>query len=25
IEPRGVIGFRASQVMKARIDRALSD
>ena len=25
IEPRRVIGFRASQVMKARIDRALSD
>ena len=24
IEPRRVIGFRASQVMKARIDRALS-
>jgi integration host factor subunit alpha len=23
IEPRRVIGFRASQVMKARIDRAL--
>jgi integration host factor subunit alpha len=25
IEPRRVIGFRASQVMKARIDRALAD
>ena len=25
IEPRRVIGFRASQVMKARIDRALGD
>lgn len=24
IEPRRVIGFRASQVMKARVDRALS-
>ena len=24
IEPRRVIGFRASQVIKARIDRALS-
>ena len=25
IEPRRVIGFRASQVMKARVDRALAD
>jgi integration host factor subunit alpha len=25
IDPRRVIGFRASQVIKARIDRALSD
>jgi len=25
IEPRRVIGFRASQVMKARVDRGLSD
>lgn len=24
IEPRRVIGFRASQIMKARVDRALS-
>jgi integration host factor subunit alpha len=25
IEPRRVIGFRASQVMKARIERALQE
>src|ERR1044072_493643 len=25
VEPRRVIGFRASQVMKARVDRALGD